>query len=144
MPRRADRLIGGEQPSSQLRLHAERLQVPSDTNRLRTCSGSATPVTVANAGEPDAEVLERTVLLGVGEVHRWREAEVAGELRHADAPGAVCQIGDELGRVRIGQRAEQDAVDDAEDGGVGADAYRQGHQDDGGEEGRAGERVRAE
>ncbi len=49
---------------------------------------------------------------------------------------------DELGGVRIGQRAKQDTVDHAEDGSVRADTYGKGYQDDGGEEGRAGERAR--
>ena len=34
--------------------------------------------------------------------------------------------------MRVGQRAQQHGVDDAEDRGIGADAERQGQQDDGG------------
>jgi hypothetical protein len=39
----------------------------------------------------------------------------------------------------IGQRAEQHGMDHAEDGGVGADAQREGAHDDGGEPRRAQE-----
>ena len=49
------------------------------------------------AGEPDAEVLERPVLLGVGEVHRWGEAEVAGQVRHAGRARRGMPDRDELG-----------------------------------------------
>jgi len=41
--------------------------------------------------------------------------------------------------VRIGQWLEQDAFNDAEDDGVGADADGQGEKRDGGEHGRAAE-----
>jgi hypothetical protein len=40
---------------------------------------------------------------------------------------------DQLIRLRIRQRLQQHAVDDAEDGGVGADADRQGQDGDSGE-----------
>jgi hypothetical protein len=49
---------------------------------------------------------------------------------------------DEPVRLRIGQRAQQHAVDDREDGGVGADAQRQRQHRDGGEAGAARELPR--
>ena len=42
-------------------------------------------------------------------------------------------------RLRVGQRFKQHAIDHAEDGRIGADAQRQRHQGDGGEEGSPAE-----
>ncbi len=47
-------------------------------------------------------------------------------------------------RTGIRQRAEQHGMDDAEDGGVGADAERERADDDSGEPRRAHERARRE
>ena len=47
-------------------------------------------------------------------------------------------------RTGIRQRAEQHGMDDAEDGGVGADAEREGADDDRGEPRRAQERAHRE
>jgi hypothetical protein len=47
-------------------------------------------------------------------------------------------------RTGIGQRTEQDSMDDAEDGGVGADAEREGADDDRGEARCAPERAHRE
>ena len=49
-----------------------------------------------------------------------------------------------LGLWEVGQRAQQDGVDDAEDGRVGADAQRERHQGDGREQLVPGEQVEAE
>ena len=65
------------------------------------------------------------------EPERRRSPETAAS---PGAPGALCQIRDDLVRVRIGQRLQQNAVDDGEDGGVGADADGEREERDGGEE----------
>jgi len=46
---------------------------------------------------------------------------------------------DELFGVADGKVAEEKGVDEGEDGGVGADAEREGEDGDGGERGRFGE-----
>ena len=52
-------------------------------------------------------------------------------------PGADWRHGDQLLRVGIGQGLQQDAFENAENNGVGADAGGQGDQGDGGEHRRA-------
>ena len=61
-----------------------------------------------------------------------------GVLEVRDAPakdgiGRGVGGGDEAGGIAIGERAEEDGVDDAEDGRVGADSQGGGQDDDGGE-----------
>ena len=50
---------------------------------------------------------------------------------------------DQLAAVAVGQRSQQHAVDDAEDGGVGADAQRHGEDDDQREAGAAAQVAQA-
>ena len=45
--------------------------------------------------------------------------------------------------IGVGERAQEHAVNHAEDGGIGADAQRDGENNDGGEAGTFGERARA-
>ena len=86
------------------------------------------------AALPHGDVLEDSVFLAVSEVEVGRHVEI----RDIDAGGGVPD-GDELFGVGIGEGLEQDAFDHAEDGGIGADAQRQGEQRDGGKNGGMGE-----
>ena len=100
------------------------------TDSTSTRSGSPRPVIDASLRFPGADVLEHTLVVAVGEVRR-------GALIHhlqVDALAAVIQADQPLG-LGEGQRLQQHAVDDAEDGGGGADAERQRQDRDDGESG---------
>ena len=57
--------------------------------------------------------------------------------------GEVVRHRQEPSRIRVGKRPQEDAVDDAEDRGVGADAERQRRHGDGGEAGVRGEAAQS-
>ena len=80
----------------------------------------------------DADVLECGVLLAINEIERGDHIQ----LGKIDAGGGVPDA-DQLLRMGIGKGLEQDAIDDAEDDGVGADADGQGEEGDGREHGSA-------
>src|SRR6202012_5519271 len=84
----------------------------------------------------------------IGSAERRRPSLASGEVLEDGVllfPIQVIERGDSIGspvrtllhdahdaiRVGVGQRVQQDSVDEAEDGGVGADAQRQGQQRDG-------------
>jgi hypothetical protein len=82
---------------------------------------------IGGAGPPQSKRCEGLVVLAIAQIHRRGEAHVAGghglELRGVpDANQAI--------RIGVGQRPNQDGVDDAEDGRGGTDTERQ--RDDGG------------
>ncbi len=141
--RRTRDLIGGRQRASEHRLDAERRERavgrPQAAHLLRL--GDAGDG--RRPGKPDADVLEGAIVLGVREVHRWREAEVAGQVRHPGCARGGVPDRDQAVWLRVGQRPEKHAVDDAEDGGVGADADGQRQEDHGGERRRPAKRAHA-
>ncbi len=86
------------------------------------------------AGVPEADVLEHPAVLAVGEV---QERRGAGPVDVDPWCGMI--EGDELVGARVGQRLQEDALDDAEDRGIGADADGEGQGGHGGETGHSGE-----
>ena len=84
---------------------------------------------------PDADRLKGLVVAEEGEVHGRRELQAGGKIGEAAGAGRVKPEGDELVGVGIRKRAQQDAVDDAEDDGIGADADGEGEQNGDGESG---------
>jgi hypothetical protein len=80
---------------------------------------------------PQPDVLERPALLAIREIEEGRGVEV----RDVDA-GCRVPEAHELVRVRVGQGLEEDAVEDAEDRGVGPDGDGQGRHRDRREQGR--------
>src|SRR5581483_10734238 len=85
---------------------------------------------------PYAEVLKRAVLFAIGEIHGGRAVDITSD--SGDARRQMPHAGQAV-RSRIGQRLEENSVNDAEDGGVSADAERQCQQRDEGEHRRAAE-----
>ena len=79
-----------------------------------------------SAGVPQPKVLEYPAFLTVGEVQERRGARA----RDIDAGCGVVER-DQLAGLRIGQRLQEDALDDAEYGCVGADPNRERHYRDG-------------
>jgi hypothetical protein len=77
-------------------------------------------------GDVDAGVLEDRHVFERGRVALVEEEDVGrdGKLRVTEAGGAAPDVHQPVG-VRVGQRLEQDGVDDAEDGGGGADPERE-------------------
>ena len=94
------------------------------TNSARACSGSPMPVIVRPAVAVQADVLKDAALVAIREVLRRRHAELVDV-----EAGRNLLDADELVGVRVGQRLDQHAIDDAEDRGVGADAERQREHD---------------
>src|SRR4029078_380414 len=70
-------------------------------------------------GPPEPDLLERAVVLPIREVHRRGQSHVAGRhrLELCGVPNANQRAG-----LRIGQRSNQNAVEDTEDRGCRADA----------------------
>ncbi len=77
------------------------------------------------ASRPDSDVLKDTSFVPIGEVHRRRDVDFAVLESHSRRR---MPHPDQFLRLRIRQRFDQDAIDDAEDRGVGADADGQGQQ----------------
>ena len=78
---------------------------------------------------PHAAVGEGLALLAVGEVERWPLVDPVPAETRRGVPDP-----DQAVRLRVRQRLQEHAADDAEDGGVGADPDRQGDDGDGGEQ----------
>ena len=76
----------------------------------------------------------------------WRSL-ISGDrevrIRHADAWGALTDVDEAIG-IAVHERPQQDAANDAEDGGVGADAERQRDDDGDGQALGSGERAKGE
>ena len=68
-------------------------------------------------------------------VHRWGEAEIAGQVRHPGRARGRVPDCDQAFWLRVRQWPEKHAVDDAEDGRIGADTDGQRQKDNGGEGG---------
>ena len=88
---------------------------PAVTASMRACSGSPIPVIVVPPSPHDADVLKDAAFVAVGEVLRRRHPEIVD----LDARRDMREADERLG-VRVRQRFQQHAVDDGEDGGVGA------------------------
>jgi hypothetical protein len=100
------------------------LKYDPPTTPARTTRGSPSPTTVKGTTEKSPKSLS-VVALALKSGSRDRERHVVG----AEPRRALPDI-DEAILVAVGQRPQQDAADDAEDGGVGADAQRE-RDDDG-------------
>jgi hypothetical protein len=79
-----------------------------------------------------------------GEIHGRRQLEAAREAGESAGAGSVEPEGDKAVGFGIRQRAQQNAIDDAEDGGVGADADGEGEQDGNGESRSLAETAKGE
>ena len=73
----------------------------------------------------------------------WISGHREDGILDADAGRALADV-DEAILVAVDERPQQDAADDAEDGGVGADAERQGEDDGDGQALDPGERPQGE
>jgi hypothetical protein len=134
--RRSRRVVFAGEPSPQRRRDAECLKDAVCDAQVANLLWFGKSRDRDAAARPQPELLERSPLLPVREEHRRRHVEVA--VVEAD-PGCRVPDADQLVRARIRQRLEEHAVDDAEDGRVGANADRQSHQSDDGEHRRAHE-----
>ena len=76
-----------------------------------------------------ADVLKGMVLFAIDEV----VGRINVEIGNVDAGGGV-PYADEFGGARIGERLEEDALEDAEDDGVAANSCGEGDERDGGKE----------
>ena len=79
--------------------------------------------------DPHAQRLKGPVLLGVGEIHGWGETQPIGRTQSRSARRDLPERHQFL-CPRIRQRLEQDAIEDAEDRGVRANAERESQHDD--------------
>ena len=80
---------------------------------------------IGSPRNPDAEGLKGAVLLGVGEIHRRRQAKAIGEVCQSGCAGSRQRNPHKFLSSRIGQRFDQHAVEHAEDCRIGTDSYRQ-------------------
>jgi hypothetical protein len=131
---RARRVVLCGKQTSHGRLRAERRKkAVSDTERVYLFrfgdAGHAHSVIAISA-----EALERPALLKVGEVDRWRKK--VSRILDANAGGRGAQAHQAI-RVGVGQRFEQHAFQNTEDGCVSADAERQSEDGDESEHRRA-------
>ncbi len=127
---RAGSIVSLGKPTSRRRLYAQGLErAVGDVQRLDLLGLTGARHSYAVVG-PQTEILKRTALLAIREVHGGRAVDVARDSSHARR-----QVPDprQLLSFRIRQRFDQNSVDDAEDGRVGADAERQRNQGDRGE-----------
>ena len=99
--------------------------MPSVTNSDLDPLGLAAAGDRHGAAVPEPDVLEDAPLFAIDEVVRRRHVQVGD----ADARRRVPHADEPVGIVER-QRLEEHAADDAEDGGVGADAERQGEDGD--------------
>ena len=90
------------------------------TTPARTTRGSPSPTSVKSSVEKSPKVVQRPDARAQVVDLRHRERGVVG----ADALGALADV-DQAVFVLVHQRTKQHAADDAEDGGVGADAEGQ-------------------
>ena len=89
--------------------------------------GDAFGIADALAGEDHGSGgVGRGGLEGGGLADDVRHVGIADEVEGDAAPGVLAPEPDEVIGVAVGEGAEQDGVDDAEDGGIGADTERQG------------------
>ena len=103
-------------------LHARRFATPGD--------GGGIGIKFGEAGE--GVILRAKVYeIGIGEIH-------------AAAEGVLFPEPDNLLRIMVRERAEQDAVDDGKDGGGGADAEGESENRDDGKRGRFFEKAKSE
>ena len=117
-----DELLLVGEVASERRLHAERRKQARRRRAGRHALGradAARQVRVAD-GVPAHRRQQARLLLGMS----WSSGTDDGHVEHA-LHRELAVEDDERARVAIGQRPQQHAVDDAEDGGVGADAERQ-------------------
>ena len=123
---------------AELRLEADRVEEICGRERngdpLRLTPGNVAEMEGFEAGQ--REMLKRSAVAPPIDVIRQRDR-------------GICSVDDfvqvnEPIRLRIGQRPEQDVVDDAEDGAVRADAEREGEHGDDGEARRFAELAESE
>ena len=121
-------IFGGEQAASGGGNAEKRKQRVGDVEPLYLFglvdAGDAVGVALVHG-----DVLEALALLAIDEIVRGRHVEVFD----LDAGGGVPDADEAVG-LGIGKRLEEDAFDDAENEGVGADAGGEGDEGDGGEE----------
>jgi hypothetical protein len=119
-------LVGPERPS-QLRRHTEQ----SEERRAYFCP--VEPYGLALTGQDRARSRERRGILQC-RIELPDIGEVRPRHRRATPLGLVVDT-DQLLRIGIGQRLQQDGIDDTEDGGIGADSQGEREQRHGGERG---------
>ncbi len=124
--------FGFREQTAERRLNADRLEHAVRNSERAGLLRIADTRHAAAAGPPDPEVLERAVLVAVGEVHRRRHGEPLGVDSGRPVPEAHELVG-----IRIGQRLDQHRVDDAEDRRRCADAEREREHGGRGERGPA-------
>ena len=120
--RRARRVVRLREPAAQQRLHVERIQDAMGHHQHSRQFGLPRTSDGCDAETPQSEVLKRPVLVAIREVHRRRTTHAGVTGRH---PRRGVPDANQCLRVRIWERTDQHALDDAEDGGVAADAQRQ-------------------
>jgi hypothetical protein len=107
------------------RRHADGVEHPLRHEQAAHLLGLREPRHGDATSRPDSDVLEDTPFVAIGEVHRRRDVD--GAVLESDS-GRRVPHPDQFLRLRIRQRLDQDAIDDAEDRGVGADADGQGQE----------------
>src|SRR5215470_5200453 len=113
---RAGRVFVGREPAAEGRSNAEQREEIRVDHGAPETSGSARAGESQAANAEDREILEDGVLLApVEKIGIGDAADLTGS-----RDGGLYAY--DAVRLREGKRAEQDSVDDGEDGGVGADA----------------------
>ena len=122
------RLIGFDERTTQHGRNGERLQHAVGDDDDSNLFGFRHAGNGRGKRKPDADVFERPVLVGVREVHRHGQTEIAGDRRQTFGAGGAVPDRDQIVGPGIGEWFEEDGVDDAEDRRVRADADRERQQ----------------
>jgi hypothetical protein len=128
--RPAGRVFGGIQPAPQDRPNVKCLESARTHQNIAYLFRLSEPCDRRGGRNPHAERFEAAVLLGIRVEHRCGEAQVAGDARETLRAGSGVPDGNQPVGLGIGEWFKQNAVDDAEDGGVRADADRDRKQGD--------------
>ena len=132
------RVLAGDEASAKCRTHAE------DAHEVRGDAGSVETYRVAGTGKGELRGTERRDVLEGASLAMKCEIRCLIETgRHLEGSRRR-SVRDEKESLRVGEGKgpQQDAVDDGEDGGVGADTEGQREQGDGGEAGCAAQTAR--
>ena len=129
-------MLGFGEPASAHRRHAERLEQPMRRAQRAHALRSVGARDRLSAVRPHADLGQRPVLGPIGEIHRRRGRQIAGD------DGGVVPDPHELVRARIRQRLDQHRIDDAEDRRRRADSERE--REHRGERERGAPRQRAQ
>src|SRR5205823_6166294 len=113
----AGTVVLGSEPSPDHGLNAERRERAFRDGEALHLLRRSEPRDAHSVAVPYTELLKRAILVTKGEVIGGREIQILN-----GDPRRLLPDADQLLRIGVWQRLQQNAVDDAEDGGVGTDS----------------------